>query len=140
MSRKKHDLINSEVFKRYKKSINLDAAIVFVPGFILIVILGSILETRENLRGIAIFTVIASLGLFFFTQDFLFQSSLGKRFYKIKIVTPITSKKLLLYNLVIRRLLESKHPILIRDIQAYYAHIDQFTQTKIVDDSKKKAI
>ena len=72
MSRKKHDLINSEVFKRYKKSINLDAVIVFVPGFILLVILGSILETRENLRGIAIFTVISSLGLFFSLKIFYF--------------------------------------------------------------------
>ena len=75
----------------------------------------------------------------YFLQDFIFHRSIGKRIYKLKIVTNIDSKKKLFKALVMRKFYESTYiPLINKDFAAIVNMIEAMTETKIVDDIKKQ--
>ena len=124
---------------RYKKSINIDSYFTFVLAIILI-ILSAILSKIIGVRIQYFEFPIIILALFQnIAQDFMFHRSIGKRIYKLKIVTNIDSKKKLFKALVMRKFYESTYiPLINKDFAAIVNMIEAMTETKIVDDIKKQ--
>ncbi len=124
---------------RYKKSINIDSYFTFVLAIILI-ILSAILSKIIGVRIQYFEFPIIILALFQnIAQDFMFHRSIGKRIYRLKIVTNIDSKKKLFKALVMRKFYESTYiPLINKDFAAIVNMIEAMTETKIVDDIKNK--
>jgi len=124
---------------RYKKSINIDSFFTFVLTIILIILSGMLSEII-GVRIQSFYFPIIILALFQnIAQDFMFHRSIGKRIYRLKIVTKIDSKKKLFKALVMRKFYESTYiPLINKDFAAIVNMIEAMTETKIVDDIKKQ--
>jgi hypothetical protein len=124
---------------RYKKSINIDSFFTFVLTIILIILSGMLSEII-GVRIQSFYFPIIILALFQnIAQDFMFHRSIGKRIYRLKIVTKIDSKKKLFKALVMRKFYESTYiPLINKDFAAIVNMIEAMTETKIVDDIKNK--
>lgn len=137
MNRNKVDELDTIL--RYKKSMYMDSFFTFVLTIILIILSAMLLE----IIGVRIqyfeFPIII-LALFQnIAQDYMFHRSIGKRIYRLKIVTNIDSKKKLFKALVMRKFYESTYiPLINKDFAAIVNMIEAMTETKIVDDIKKQ--
>ncbi len=134
------NIANLDTANRYKKSIFLDAFIMFIITVMLLIISGVISKlTGTKLEIFYMPVIIISLSQNVL-QDFFFHKSLGKKIYKIKIDYDEIPKGLLLKSLIIRRILESTYnPLLKMDFNALVIKMDIITMTKIVDDGKFKS-
>lgn len=131
---------NSEIILRYKKSIYMDYYFVFVLSIILIIVSGIVTDTIGIRLQVFYFPIVILAISQNIVQDFIFHKSIGKRIYKLKIVTNIETKKKLIKALVMRRFYEATyHPLLNKDFAAIVNMIEAMTETKIVDDVKTKS-
>jgi hypothetical protein len=127
----------SDIILRYKKSLTVDSFFTFVLTIGLVISLGIAFEVN-GLNGELIALPIFIFALsHIFLQDFIFHRSIGKRIYKLRIVTKIESKKKLLKALVMRKFYEATyHPLFNKDFAAIVNMMEAMTETKIVDDIK----
>ena len=131
---------NSEIILRYKKSIDMDYYFVFVLSIILIIVSGIVTDAIGIRLQVFYFPIVILAISQNIVQDFIFHKSIGKRIYKLKIVTNIETKKKLIKALVMRRFYEATyHPLLNKDFAAIVNMIEAMTETKIVDDVKTKS-
>lgn len=129
----------SDIILRYKKSITIDAFFTFVLTIIFIILSGMLSEII-GVRIQSFYFPIIILALFQnIAQDFMFHRSIGKRIYKLRIVTKIESKKKLLKALIMRKFYEATyHPLFNKDFAAIVNMTEAMIETKIMDDDKKK--
>lgn len=131
---------NSDIILRYKKSLDVDSLMTFILLLVLFISLGIIFEINRWQTEIIMIPIMFVTLIEYFLQDFIFHKSIGKRIYKLKIVTNIETKKKLIKALVMRRFYEATyHPLLNKDFAAIVNMIEAMTETKIVDDVKTKS-
>lgn len=124
---------------RYKKSMYIDSLMTFILFWVLFISIGVIFEINRWQTEIILVPIMFVTLIEYFLQDFIFHGSIGKRIYKLKIVTNIDSKKKLLKALIMRKFYEATyHPLLNKDFAAIVNMIEAMTETKIVDDIKNK--
>lgn len=132
---------DTDIVKRYIKSIFLDAFIMFAIAIMLLIISGvisSVTGTKLEVFYAPVTIISLSQNVL---QDFFFHKSIGKRIYRIKIYTDIKQKVLLLKSLILRRFLEATYnPFLKMDFNALAYKMHSITLTKIVDDGKSKRV
>lgn len=124
---------------RYKKSMYIDSLMTFILFWVLFISIGVIFEINRWQTEIILVPIMFVTLIEYFLQDFIFHRSIGKRIYKLKIVTNIDSKKKLFKALVMRKFYESTYiPLINKDFAAIVNMIEAMTETKIVDDIKKQ--
>jgi len=120
---------------RYKKSIDVDSLMTFILFWVFFISIGVIFEINRWQTEIIMVPIMFVTLIEYFLQDFIFHISIGKRIYKLKIVTNIDSKKKLLKALVMRKFYEATyHPLINKDFAAIVNMIEAMTETKIVDE------
>lgn len=130
---------NLDTILRYKKSIDVDSLMTFILFWVLFISFGVIFEINRWQTNLILVPILFVTLIEFFLQDFIFYRSIGKRIYKLRIVTNIESKKKLLKALAMRKFYEATyHPLLNKDFAAIVNMIEAMTETKIVDDKKNK--
>jgi len=127
---------NFKTTSRYKKSMILDQFILFLTIITLYFLTGVMVELYNLPKSTLIVIPIVLISFaHYMLQDFIFKRSIGKKIYKLKIVSKTQSKRKLLKALFIRRLLEATYqPLLNKDFDAISNMIEAVTETKIVDD------
>jgi len=120
---------------RYKKSMYIDSLMTFIFFWVLFISIGVIFEINRWQTEIILVPIMFVTLIEYFLQDFIFHISIGKRIYRLKIVTNIDSKKKLLKALIMRKFYEATyHPLINKDFAAIVNMIEAMTETKIVDE------
>lgn len=137
MNRNKVEVLDTIL--RYKKSMYIDSLMTFIFFWVLFISIGVIFEINRWQTEIILVPIMFVTLIEYFLQDFIFHISIGKRIYRLKIVTNIDSKKKLLKALIMRKFYESTYiPLINKDFAAIVNMIEAMTETKIVDYIKSK--
>ncbi len=133
MNRNKVEVLDTIL--RYKKSMYIDSLMTFIFFWVLFISIGVIFEINRWQTEIILVPIMFVTLIEYFLQDFIFHISIGKRIYRLKIVTNIDSKKKLLKALIMRKFYEATyHPLINKDFAAIVNMIEAMTETKIVDE------
>lgn len=129
---------DKQIIKKYKRSILVDQFIVFVPMIVSIITIKTITQFFGSFTNVFISTLFILIFGFYLTSDcFMNNSSLGKKIYRIEILNNDHTRKLLLFSVIMRRVMElTYHPLFKRDFISHSRKINSFTSTCVVQKAE----
>jgi len=132
----------AQIIKKYKRSIFVDQLIAFIPFAISIFTKNTLDQIGDGFGNVLIGVIFILMSGIYFTSDyFMNNSSIGKKVYRIEILMNNQTRKLLLLSVIIRRIMElTYHPLIKHDFISLSDKIDNYTSTCIVDKEHKDVI
>ena len=129
---------DTQITKKYKKSILVDQFIVFVPMIVSIITIKTITQFFGSFTNVFISILFILIFGFYFTSDyFMKNSSIGKKIYHIEILKNDRTRKLLFLSVIMRRVMElTYHPLFNRDFISHSRKINRFTSTSVVQKAE----
>jgi uncharacterized RDD family membrane protein YckC len=125
---------------RYKKSIQLDNFFGFVILAPLVFVFGRYFKEYLVLRQVFLLLVVIGFSCFFLSDKIFKGASLGKRIYKIKLVSSTENENVPIISIIYRRFLEVWiHPVFTKmTFLEKSRYIDQNTGSRIVISEHKR--
>jgi uncharacterized RDD family membrane protein YckC len=124
----------AEIIKKYKRSLFVYQLIAFIPVAVSIFAKNTIDQFGDGFGNeLIIVTFILTSGLYFTSDYFMNNSSIGKKIYHIEILMNDRTRKLLFLSVIMRRVMEfTYNPLINSDFISLSRKINSLTGTCIV--------
>lgn len=128
----------TQITKKYKKSILVDQLISFIPIAMLIFAIKTLTQFLGSLGSVFILVLFIAIFGFYLTSDyFMNNSSFGKKIYGIEILMSDQTRKLSLLSVIMRRVMElTYNPLMNNDFNSLSEEINNSTNTCIVQKNR----
>ncbi|MBU1144859.1 MAG: RDD family protein [Firmicutes bacterium] len=124
---------NSDLLKRYKKSISIDTLMCMLPEVLFGLFFPAIKNIfQDSIHLVLICTFLLSFLIYLFLDIIFLKRSLGKRLYRLVILKQSEDRKVKYFHYVYRRFLElAIHSLFTRTFSDKCRIIEQATHTRI---------